>query len=153
MHICIWGFLPSCSWLPLHQPFTLSCPLLLTLELGPPTGKRAVRQNSPACRPVVWGGKAMHCAAWEWSSGTRHLAGAHGCQPQPSPQPPSQHSIPPGRQELTTYKHKQQNVLHRGQKNHHSLYAETFTYYIFQENISPSQDKSNYVCKTSSIKK
>lgn len=152
MHICIRGFLPSLSPLPSHQPFSFKLPLAADWVLK--LGKGAARQNSPACRPVLWGGKALDCAAWEQSSGMQRLAGAHGHQPEASPQPPRQQSIATGKHVPSTYKHKQQNVPQGGQRNNHSLYADTLTHIIFSRKIlSPSQDKLNYVYETTSTNK
>lgn len=75
---------------------------------------------------MLLGNGAVGHGTWQVPTATsqNHL-------PQPPSQPSSQHSIPTGRQVLSTYKHKQQNVLHGGQRNHHSLYAETLTLLTF----------------------
>lgn len=148
MHICIWHLLPSLSPLPSHQPFSLKLPL--AADWVPKLGKGAARQNSPPCRPILQGGKALDCAAQEWSSGTRRLAYA---QPEASPQAPRQHSMPTGKQVLSTY-NPNSRIYPEGAKEITSLYADTLICItFFRKILSPSQDELNYMYETTSINK
>lgn len=144
MHVCAWGFHLSLSPLPSHQPFSFTLPL--AADWVSKLGKGAARQNSPACRLILWGGKALDCAAWERSSGPWCLAGA---QSEASAAEHSQWEA--GILHLQAQKAE---YAQRNQRNHQSLYADTLTRITFSRKIlSPSQDKLNYVHETTSINK